>query len=299
MTAGRVPRQGSPARRGAGGAGQPRPAAPAAPAGPAGPAGPPGRRLPRRRPRRRPRRLLALLLPAGLALLIGLSGAVPGPAPSGPGTARDAAGGPRLTAPGPRPPGALQREQALRRAEAGIAWRRSRSLGRPTAGRLAAGVQLPAESLHLVTWDPILRTTPNRGWRRWGSDRLVRTLLTVAREFAAAHPEAPRVVVGDLSRPRGGPFGPRFGGRGHASHQNGLDVDVYYPRLDRLERAPIRPRQIDRALAQDLVDRFVRAGAQFVFVGEHTRLRGPRKVVWPWRNHHDHMHVRLRARGRR
>ncbi len=80
-----------------------------------------------------------------------------------------------------------------------------------------------------------------------------------------AHPGAPRVLVGDLSRPRGGPFGPRFGGPGHVSHQNGLDVDVYYPRRDRLEAAPTRVAQIDRRLAQDLVDRFLAAGNHHQF----------------------------------
>jgi hypothetical protein len=38
------------------------------------------------------------------------------------------------------------------------------------------------------------------------------------------------------------------------------------------------------------------AGAQFVFVGPHLRLHGPRKVVQPLRLHDDHMHVRLRRR---
>ena len=63
-------------------------------------------------------------------------------------------------------------------------------------------------------------------------------MLRVLDEYAAANPEAPRVGIGDLSRPNGGVFDERFGGRGHASHQNGLDVDVYYPRLDGQELGP-------------------------------------------------------------
>ena len=175
-----------------------------------------------------------------------------------------------------------------------IRWRPSRAIGLPFAGRLAGGVQLPAEDAGYFTWDPIMDTTPNRPWRRWGTDKLVRTLLEVMGEFQDDHPDAPRVGVGDLSRPRGGDFGPRFGPPGHASHQNGLDVDVYYPRLDRRERAPLRPAQVDRALAQDLVDRFVAAGAHFVFVGRHVGLRGPRRVVQAIPHHDDHLHVRLR-----
>ena len=149
-----------------------------------------------------------------------------------------------------------------------IVWRESRALGLPYAGRLKRGVRLPSEDAAFFTWDPIRNTTPNRWWRRYGTDRLVRTLLEVLGEFQDAHPDAPRVGIGDLSRPGGGDFGPRFGPPGHASHQNGLDADVYYPRLDRRERAPARPAQIDRLLAQDLVDRFVdRRGA--------VRVRGP------------------------
>ena len=177
--------------------------------------------------------------------------------------------------------------------EASIRWRRSRALGRPDRGRLAGGVQLPAEGTHFVTVDPVRRRSHDPGLRRYATDRLVRVLLRVAGEHAAAHPDAPRLVVGDLSRPRGGPFGPEFGGDGHRSHQNGLDADVYYPRRDGRETMPARVSQIDRRLAQELVDRFVRAGAQYVFVGPRTGLRGPAKVVMVLANHDDHLHVRL------
>ena len=174
-----------------------------------------------------------------------------------------------------------------------IQWRHSRSLGVPWDGRLVNGVQLPAEGTDYFTWDPVLKRSPNRPWRRWGSDRLLHMLLRVLDEYSAAHPEAARVGVGDLSRPHGGVFDERFGGRGHASHQNGLDVDVYYPRLDGQELRPAKPSQIDRALAQELVTRFVRAGAVKVFVGPHTGLRGPRRTVQKLILHDDHMHVRI------
>jgi murein endopeptidase len=177
-----------------------------------------------------------------------------------------------------------------------IKWRSSRAIGRPNAGRLVRSVRLPNQGQDYFTWDPILKKVPNRGWRRYGTDRLVRTLLTVLSEYRAAHPEAVRVGVADLSRPHGGEFGPRFGGLGHDSHQNGLDVDVHYPRLDRLERGIRMARQIDRPLAQDLVDRFVAAGAQYVFVGWRTGLKGPRRIVQKLAYHDDHMHVRIRRR---
>ena len=159
-----------------------------------------------------------------------------------------------------------------------------------------SGVRLPCQGEHFFTWDPIRRSSPNRSWRRRGTDRLVRLILVIADRYAADHPRAPRLAVGDLSRPRGGDFGPRFGRVGHLSHQNGLDVDVYYPRRDRRERAPREPRQVDRRLAQDLVDRFVAAGAERVFVGPRVGLEGPPGVVQMLARHDDHMHVRLPAR---
>jgi murein endopeptidase len=174
-----------------------------------------------------------------------------------------------------------------------IRWRRSLALGEPAAGRLVRGVHLPAYGEHFFTWDPVLRRSPDRSWRRWGTDRLVRVLLRVAREFAAAHPQAPRMAIGDLSRPRGGDFGIRFGPIGHASHQNGLDADIYYPRADGRERAPRAAGQIDRRLSQDLVDRFLAAGAEVIFVGPSTGLAGPPGRVQPLVNHDNHLHVRL------
>jgi hypothetical protein len=185
---------------------------------------------------------------------------------------------PPVPAPPPEPP---------------IRWRRSTALGTHAAGRLVNGVRLPAERSTFFTWDPVLRRSPNRPWRRWGTDRLVRLVLRVARDFRAAHPDAPRMAVGDLSRPRGGDFGPQFGYIGHASHQNGLDADIYYPRADGRERAPRTASQIDRELSQELVDRFLALGAQVIFVGPNTGLTGPSGRVQALINHDNHLHVRL------
>jgi murein endopeptidase len=172
----------------------------------------------------------------------------------------------------------------------------SRAVGAPWDGRLRRGVQLPAEGPDWFTWDPVLKLRPNREWRRWGTDRLVATVLTVLAEYRAAHPEAARVGVGDLSRRHGGVFDSRFGGLGHVSHQNGLDVDVYYPRADGRERRAYRPDLVDPGPAQELVDRFVAAGAQKVFVGPRLDLHGPRGVVVPLVHHDDHLHVRIPPR---
>jgi murein endopeptidase len=174
-----------------------------------------------------------------------------------------------------------------------VEWRRSTSLGSPGAGALANGVRLPAEGRHFATWDPGLKRSPSRPWRRWGSDRVVRAVLAVAAAHRRANPGAPRALVGDISRPRGGAFGPRFGGPGHVTHQNGRDVDVYYPRRDRLEGAPTRVAQVDLRLAQDLVDRFLAAGASVVFVGPRTPLTGPPGRVVALPRHDNHLHARF------
>jgi murein endopeptidase len=203
------------------------------------------------------------------------------------------ASSPSVSVPAPSPP--TTSPTPLPRYER-IRWRRSRSVGLPYAGRLVRGVRLPREGRDFFTWDPVKRRWGNRAWRRWGHDRLIRTVLRVLRAHRKANPGAPRVGIGDLSRPRGGDFGPKYGSVGHASHQNGLDVDLYYPRLDRTERRARRVKEIDLRLSQDLVRRFVRVRARYVFIGPHTPLKGPRGIVVALQRHDDHLHVRLRPR---
>jgi murein endopeptidase len=170
-----------------------------------------------------------------------------------------------------------------------VQWNEGTSHGLPFAGYLTGGTQLPVEGVDWVTWNPVRDSVPNKPNRLYGNERTIRTIISVVTAHRAAHPNAPRVVVGDISFRGGGPM------EQHRSHQNGLDVDVYYPRLDGRLRAPLSTAQIDRRLAQDLLDRFVAAGAQKVFVGYHSGLRGPGGVVTPYPNHENHMHVRFRA----
>ena len=225
----------------------------------------------------------------GVAAIVAAAVALEAPEPESParGHVEPAAGDPTLAArtPGTGTYGFPPLEPLPRR--------NSRSIGMPSAGRLEAGVQLPVAGRHHFTWDPVTRRAPNRPWRRWGAYGVVRLTLRVVREYRTAHPGAPRVAIGDLSRPRGGDFGPRFGFPGHVSHQNGLDVDLYYPRLDGSERAPKSASEINRRLSQDLVDRFVEAGAEVIFVGPSTRLDGPSSVVQTLANHDNHLHLRL------
>lgn len=93
---------------------------------------------------------------------------------------------------------------------------RSISFGLPQRGRLTHALQLPA--------DPALyrRAKPSE---QYGADFVVRALREALKEYRRAQGPRPRILVGDLSLPHGGPFPP------HKSHQNGRDVDIHLPRI--------------------------------------------------------------------
>jgi hypothetical protein len=185
------------------------------------------------------------------------------------------------------------RAVATLRGAAAHTVRPSVAAGLPFDGHLVRGLQLPASGIGFVSWDAIEHRSPNRGWRRFSTDRMINFIERLGVEWKRAHPAAPRLLIGDLSRTHGGPFGANYGGLGHGSHQNGLDADIYYPRRDGTERAVTTVSQIDHALAQDLVDRIVRRGVEYAFVGPHTGLEGPKRVVIKLIDHDDHVHVRI------
>src|SRR3954453_4567474 len=160
-------------------------------------------------------RLLTIVLALGAVLVVATAGGA-------------------STAPAPSPPTTAPAEPVY----PPIHWRRCRVIGKPWAGRLVRGTRLPAEGQDFFTWDSVRQRKPNRWWRRYSCDLTIRKLLRVLRSFRRDFPDAPRIGIADLSRPRGGKFGKPYGGLGHASHQNGVDVDVYYPRLDAYERPP-------------------------------------------------------------
>jgi hypothetical protein len=239
---------------------------------------------------------LAALLAAAILALAGVSThSAPAPAPAHPAVAAPTDPAPSLPAPGVLVPPPREPARTATARYPAIHWRHSVAAGLPWHGSLRNGVLLPAYGRDFVTWDPVLHRYPNRDDRRWGTARAIQTLLYVLDRYRRAHQGAPRVLIGDLSRPRGGPFTGHYGGLGHASHQNGLDIDVLYPRKDRKE-LPATPQTMDRRLSQELVNRFVGAYAQFVFVGPHTGLHGRRGVVQTLVNHDDHMHVRIYPR---
>ncbi|WP_428982976.1 penicillin-insensitive murein endopeptidase [Pseudohoeflea coraliihabitans] len=83
-----------------------------------------------------------------------------------------------------------------------------------TKGCLAGGVALPTDG---PTWQA-MRLSRNR---RWGHPDMIALVERLSRE-AAAEDGWPGLLVGDIAQPRGGPMT-----SGHASHQLGLDADIW------------------------------------------------------------------------
>ncbi len=97
----------------------------------------------------------------------------------------------------------------------------TRSIGFYAKGCLAGGKPLAVNG---PAWQA-MRLSRNR---MWGHPTLVRYIERFAKD-AKAKDGWPGLLVGDMSMPRGGPM--PFG---HASHQVGLDVDIWYkPMPDR------------------------------------------------------------------
>ncbi|MEW6582663.1 MAG: penicillin-insensitive murein endopeptidase [Actinomycetota bacterium] len=182
------------------------------------------------------------------------------------------------------PPPPPVEESSAEDVQGAIAWHASVAHGTPNAGWLEGGVRLPIEGVGFYTYNPITGRPPGGADRRFGTEALVRQLLALGRWWEATYPDAPRLGIGDLSRPEGGPFRDA-----HASHQNGLDVDIRLPRRDGVE-GPSNPGNYDRARTQAIVDRAFAQGASLVLVGPHLDITGP---VTPWPNHDDHLHIRF------
>ncbi len=190
--------------------------------------------------------------------------------------------------PKPKPP--VQRPAVIPMPP--IAWRASMALGLPYSGRLVRGVELPAEGPAWITFDSALRRSPSRGFRRNGTATLLRGILrlTAAYRRHTGH----RLVIGDVARPAGGFFGAEYGGAGHASHQNGLDVDIYWPRIDDREIPPDGVSEIDVAEAQYFIDATIRLmHPQLLVIGPNVRVRAHGVPVEINAAHDDHIHIRI------
>lgn len=137
--------------------------------------------------------------------------------------------------------------------------------------------------------------------RRFGHPLLIGLIRDLGR--ALSRLKASPLSVGDLGQPRGGPAP-----NGHASHQTGLDVDVWFQpphgkeavsmvEPSRKQASPRFDEKMMRLLqlaAEDVrVERlFVHPALKKALCSAHASAAWLRKVR-PWWGHDDHFHVRL------
>ncbi|PZX10775.1 penicillin-insensitive murein endopeptidase [Celeribacter halophilus] len=182
----------------------------------------------------------------------------------------------------------------------------SESFGSYSKGCLAGAVALPESG---PTWQA-MRLSRNRNW---GQPVLVDFLEDLSRK-AAAQPGWKGIYIGDMSQPRGGPMS-----SGHASHQIGLDADIWMlpaTQLDltRAERESLSSISTRRAAGAYVNDNWTRAHHEilkaaasdprvariFVFPGAKVQMckdetgdKSWLRKIRPWWGHHYHFHVRL------
>jgi penicillin-insensitive murein endopeptidase len=179
------------------------------------------------------------------------------------------------------------------------------AIGSYAAGCLIGAVRLPDDGAGFLT------VRPERN-RHYGHPGLIRFIETLARQTDSAG--LGLLPIGDMSQPRGGPIS-----RDHASHQVGLDVDIFFrldlPHLPHAERGEDLelPSLVDYETRQ-LNERFDAAHLQLlrhaasepnverIFVSPLIKramceqpLQDRRflRKLRPWYGHDDHMHVRL------
>jgi murein endopeptidase len=160
----------------------------------------------------------------------------------------------------------------------------SQSFGTPGHGRVEHAVLFPATGPDHFAWNFREQRIGGSDRTRWGDCRVVRAVLHGLASYRDRSPDAPLVAVGDMGLRHGGPID------GHATHQNGRQIDLYYPRRDRRRREPHTVAQVDMRLARRLVGAMLDAGAQRVLVGPHIRIRTSSRVM-RWPNHDDHLHA--------
>ncbi len=186
----------------------------------------------------------------------------------------------------------------------------SRAIGYYPRGCLQGGVELPPDGPH---WE-VMRPARNRNW---GHPELV-TFLERFSRLAAKATGWPGILVGDMAQPRGGPLP-----YGHASHQVGLDVDIWYSpmpdhRLTEKQRNEMPPlflvapdrKHVNAKTWTPADAAFIRTAAEQpeverIFVNAAIKkqlchLEGKHHYTWmdkvrPWYGHDDHMHVRLKC----
>lgn len=187
----------------------------------------------------------------------------------------------------------------------------ARTIGFYSRGCLAGGRPIAVNG---PAWQ-VMRVSRNR---YWGHPALIAFLERFARKVPTVS-NWPGILVGDLSQPRGGPML-----TGHASHQIGLDADLWLTpmpareltwrereemmavnvvREDRLDVDPAKwtpdHLAVVRAAAQDpAVQRiFVNAAIKKAICREARGDRSWLEKVRPYYGHDYHFHVRLACPG--
>jgi penicillin-insensitive murein DD-endopeptidase len=184
----------------------------------------------------------------------------------------------------------------------------TRSIGSYNKGCLAGAVALPING---PTWQ-VMRLSRNRNW---GHPNLIRFLERLSAR--AAKGGWPGLLVGDMSQPRGGPML-----TGHASHQVGLDADIWLTPMPGRELTPLEREEmsatnvvaadrldVDRSIWTESHGKLLRIAAEDpeverIFVNaaikkELCRDAGDNRSwlekVRPWWGHDYHFHVRIRC----
>ncbi|MEI6414393.1 MAG: penicillin-insensitive murein endopeptidase [Pseudomonadota bacterium] len=183
----------------------------------------------------------------------------------------------------------------------------AQSLGGYTAGCLAGAGSLP------LTGEGYQVMRPSRH-RYFGHPQLLAYLRSLGQ--AVAQGGLGRMLVGDLSQPRGGPMP-----SGHQSHQVGLDADIWFRLLPgasaplsgvQVEQDPMQPvaqistGQLDPGRWSPRLERLLELAAQTpgverIFVNPIIKRalcqKDPRRLwlgrLRPWWGHDAHFHVRL------
>ncbi|MDF1608396.1 penicillin-insensitive murein endopeptidase [Hoeflea sp. YIM 152468] len=185
----------------------------------------------------------------------------------------------------------------------------ARAIGFYSKGCLAGGMAIAADG---PTWQA-MRLSRNR---RWGHPDLVALVQKLSRE-AAAQDGWPGLLVGDISQPRGGPML-----SGHASHQVGLDADVWLTpmpgrTLSVAERetlsatsmlrkdtlfvddsiwTPAHARLLMRAASYPEVERiFIHPGIKKKLCDTWKGDRSAMGKLRPYYGHHYHFHIRIKC----
>ncbi|SNY40131.1 penicillin-insensitive murein endopeptidase [Pseudooceanicola antarcticus] len=196
--------------------------------------------------------------------------------------------------------------RALFGAESRGSRQKPEAIGSYAKGCAAGSVQLPETGR---TWQA-MRLSRNRNW---GTSELVDFLQDLSKD-AARLPGWNGIYVGDMSQPRGGPMT-----SGHASHQIGLDADIWMLpardlRLSRPARESLSSISLRRNGGAYVNDSWTpqhmallkaaasdrRVARIFVFPGAKVWMcqnaKGNRRwlrKIRPWWGHHYHFHVRL------